>query len=389
MRRSLFVAFALPMIIGATATAGNSALPPRSSSVAYQQNVKHDGRVREEGLDAPFEVAWSTPLTRPSYPLIADGRAFLTTRRPKSSDYGTRLVALDVATGTTLWSQLLRGTYYWSNAAFDAGRVFVVNADGRLSAFDAATGVKAWAEQLPGQYSFSSAPTASNGVVYVGGAGSGGTLYAVAEADGTILWSQSVQNGDESSPTLSSSRVYVSYACRRVHAFDRSTGAIAWNASTSCSGGGGKTSPYHQGLLYARDPISGNAALDGADGSVVKKFTAVSIPAFTAKLMIRVEAGVVTATYLVSGKTAWTAPVDGLAVSAPIIVNDSVIVASSDGTLWALKTQTGAVRSSLELGITVAGPDEQNVSQPLTGLGAGNGVVLVPGIDTLVALRPA
>jgi len=333
-------------------------------------------------------VAWSVPLITPSYPLIADGRAFVTARR-QSGNYGTRLVALDLATGTTVWSHLLRGTYYWSNAAFDAGCVFVVNADGRLSAFDAATGVKAWGEHLPGQYSFSSAPTASDGVVYVGGSGSGGTLYAVAEPDGSILWTQPVDNGDESSPTLSGSRVFVSYACRRVHAFDRSTGAVAWNAYTNCSGGGGKTSPYHQGLLYARDPISGNAALDGADGSIVKRFTADTIPAFTAKLMIRTDAGSVTATYLVSGKTAWIAPLDGLAISAPIVVNNSVIVASSDGTVWALKTQTGTVRSSLELGITIAGPDEQNVSQPLTGLGAGNGVVLVPGVDALVALRPA
>jgi outer membrane protein assembly factor BamB len=388
MRRILFVTLALSVMAFASATPGNSTVPAVATSVAYQQNVKHDGRIREDGLNPPFQVAWSEPLIAPSYPLIADGRAFVTARRP-SGNYGTRLLAIDLTTGSTVWSHLLRGTYYWANAAFDAGRVFVVNADGRLSAFDAATGVKAWGERLPGQYSFSAAPTASDGVVYVGGSGLGGTLYAVAEADGAILWTQPVDNGDESSPTLSGSRVYVSYACRRVHAFDRSTGAVAWNAYTGCSGGGGKTSPYHQGLLYARDPISGNAALDGADGSVVKKFSAVSIPAFTTKLMIRTDAGSVTATYLVSGKTAWTAPLDGLAVSAPIVVNNSVIVASSDGTVWALKTQTGVVRSSLELGVTIAGPDEQNVSQPLTGLGAGNGVVIVPGVDALVALRPA
>jgi outer membrane protein assembly factor BamB len=388
MRRTVFVSLALFVMVVASATPGNSTVPAVATSVAYQQNVKHDGRVREDGLNPPFQVTWSVPLIAPSYPLIADGRAFVTARRPSGS-YGTRLVAIDLATGSTAWSHLLRGTYHWANAAFDAGRVFVVNADGRLSAFEAATGAKAWGERLSGQYSFSAAPTASDGVVYVGGSGSGGTLYAVAESDGTILWTQPVENGDESSPTLSGSRVYVSYACRRVHAFDRSTGAVAWNASTSCSGGGGKTSPYHQGMLYARDPISGNAALDGADGSVVKKFTAVTIPAFTAKLMIRTDGGAVTATYLVSSKIAWSAPLDGLAVSAPIVINNSVIVASSDGTVWALKTQTGAVRSSLELGITIAGPDEQNVSQPLTGLGAGNGVVLVPGVDALVALRPA
>jgi outer membrane protein assembly factor BamB len=67
-----------------------------------------------------------------------------------------------------------------------------------------------WARQLPGQYAFSSPPTAKDGVVYVSGAGSGGTLYAVDEASGTVLATQPVANGDDSSPALSADAVFVS-----------------------------------------------------------------------------------------------------------------------------------------------------------------------------------
>ena len=44
-----------------------------------------------------------------------------------------------------------------------------------------------------------------SGIVYVGGAGSGGTLYAVSESAGNVLWTASVQNGDNSSPVKASS----------------------------------------------------------------------------------------------------------------------------------------------------------------------------------------
>jgi outer membrane protein assembly factor BamB len=328
-------------------------------------------------------------MQTPSYPLIADGRVIVTTRR-NGGGSGTRIRAIDIATGMTAWAHSLRGSYFWSNAAYDGGRVFVVNFDGRLSAFDAATGVKVWGEHLPGQYAFSAPPTASDGTIYVGGAGSGGTLYAVAESDGSILWTKAVANGDISSPTLSGKRVFVTYACLRTFAFARSTGKALWDYDTGCSGGGGRTSPYHQGLLYARDtPFSSNVILDGQDGTKVADFAADPIPTFTTKLMIAVTGGGLTATYLASGKVAWSTTLDGNVVSAPIVVNDSVIVASSDGTVWALRKASGTVRSSLELGIGIAGPDEQNVSHPLTGLGAGNGVVIVPGTDHLVALRPA
>jgi hypothetical protein len=62
-----------------------------------------------------------------------------------------------------------------------------------------------------------------------------------------VLWTQSVANGDNSSPALNSTSVFVSYACGLTYSFDRTTGALQWFSNSSCEGGGGKTPVVHGG----------------------------------------------------------------------------------------------------------------------------------------------
>ena len=176
-------------------TAGQAAQP----AVAYQLNPAHDGSVGLYGFTFPLARQWTVDLGQTvSYPLIASGRVFVTVA--DNSSPSRRLVALDQPTGAILWQQPLGGSYWRVNAAYDNAGVFTVDGSGLMQAWDAASGALRWRTQLPGQYFFSSAPTAVNGIVYVGGAGSGGTLYAVRETDGGIIWTASVENGDECSP---------------------------------------------------------------------------------------------------------------------------------------------------------------------------------------------
>src|SRR5260221_181805 len=186
--------------------------PTPGRAVAYQINSFHDGAASGSIFAPPLTLKWSTNFTGAvSYPLVVDGRIYVTLA--SSSGYGTTLHAFQIQGGQSLWSQPISGTYFWSNAAYDDGKVFVLNFDGLLRAFDAVTGTPLWQLQLPGQYAFSSPPTATDGVVYAGGAGSGGTVYAVDQATQTVLWTQSVANGDDSSPVVTSRSVFVSYAC--------------------------------------------------------------------------------------------------------------------------------------------------------------------------------
>jgi outer membrane protein assembly factor BamB len=192
-----------------------AAVPP-DKSVTWQNNPTHDGFDPVSRLVTPLSLKWRRDLSGSgvmsiSYPLIAQGLVFITTTT--ENNYGTILMALDEHTGTTVWSKVISGTYYFANATYDSGKVFVVNFDGLMKAFDAATGNLLWSVNLPDQYAFTSPPTTANGIVYTGGAGGGGTVYAVDETNGAVLWTMPVENGDHSSPAVTLESVFVSYAC--------------------------------------------------------------------------------------------------------------------------------------------------------------------------------
>jgi outer membrane protein assembly factor BamB len=381
---ALAAAVAVPTLT-ASGAAGATTSPPAgpTTDTAYQIGVSHDGFSGDTAIAPPLASRWTHSFTGlVSYPLIADGMVFVTVA-DVSSGYGTDLYALKKSDGSVVWSQFISGTYYWSNATYDNGQIFVVNYDGLLRAFDAATGTLNWSVQLPGQYAFSSPPTASKGVVYVGGAGSGGTLYAVSETNGSVLWTQAVENGDNSSPALSSTSVFVSYACGVTYSFARSTGALQWVTSPSCEGGGGRTPVYYQGLLYMRDPILGNLILNASTGKETGTFSAGPAPAFAGKTGLFLSAGTLSA--VDGSKTVWTFTGDGGLDTAPIVVGTTVYVGSSSGMIYGLSLATGELVWSANTGSSIDGPDEQNVSSPLTGLGAGQGLLVVPAGDQLVA----
>lgn len=360
--------------------------PPATPAVAYQLNAAHTG-VTADAVAAQPTRRWSVDLGgKVSYPLIAGGRVYVTVA--DTSGYGSRLFALDATTGATAWGPVeLGGPYYWSGIAYDGGRVFSVNGAGTMQAFDAATGAPRWTVQLPGQYSFSSAPTATGGVVYTGGAGSGGTVYAVDAATGALRWTHSVMNGDESSPAVSSSGVYVSYACGVTYDLAPATGAATWTRTTGCEGGGGKTPVLANGRLYVRD-FSYPATLDAAIGGLLSSFVASGpAPAVDATTVYDLKGGTLTASGVSSGATRWSFAGDGTLTSAPLVAGSTVYVASGSGTVYGLSASTGATTWSAAVGAGVLAPDEQNVSQPLTGLATSGGLLVVPAGTRLAAFR--
>jgi outer membrane protein assembly factor BamB len=391
IRHRLTLLLAILLTLLATLVVRAAAAPPNPTAgcatlaVAYQISVSHDGCSGDSTVVPPLTQRWSRDFTGPvSYPLIADGKVFVTVVTNPGGSYGTTLYALDQATGATLWSQAITGAFWWSNAAYDAGRVFVVNYNGLLRAFDAASGAPAWAVQLPGQGSFTSPPTADGGMVYTGGAGNGGTLYAARESDGAVLWTRPVSNGDRSSPALNATDVFVSYACGLVYAFDRTTGQPRWFNDGPCSGGGGKTAVYHASRVYSRDNIfPANEILDASTGQLLGTFQARPAPAFAGKIGLFLDGSTLQAT---SGRrTLWTFSGDGGLDSAPIVVGSTVLVGSSSGMLYGLDLRRGRVVWSTNVGSGISGPDEQNVFQPLTGLGAGQGLLVVPAGNRLAA----
>ncbi len=356
---------------------------------AYQINPAHNGAIALANFEPGLKTKWSVDLGNTvSYPVVGEHKVFVTTT--KGAAYGTKLYALDAATGQIAWGPVdIPGTYSFSNAAYDNGKVFVINYNGVMQAFDASNGALLWSKQMPGQYSFTSPPSALNGIVYTGGAGSGGTVYAVRETDGTVLWTASVANGDDSSPAVTDEGVYVSYACQQDYKFNPGSGALIWHHTTGCSGGGGRTSVYYNGRLYTRDDASSNSLiLDATTGTELGSFAAQPTPAFSNGTGFFVNNGGLEARNAATQAVIWSASVAGNPfVTAPIVINGNVYVGTAAGDVYAFDAATGSQSWHGNAGAGIKYPDEHNATL-LTGLGAGEGLLFVPASNKLVAFAP-
>jgi outer membrane protein assembly factor BamB len=315
-----------------------------------------------------------------SYPVIAGGRVFVTVENSQS--YGTELYALDASTGAADWSVGLGGTYGFSALAYDGQRVFALNYNGVLTAFAASTGHELWAAQMPGQYAFTAPPTGYDGVVYVSGAGSGGTLYAVSEAGGVVRWTAPVQNGDKSSPAVRNSGVYVSYACQQDYGFNL-RGQLAWHYSTSCEGGGGSTAVLHGSSVYARGANDAPVILSKASGMLTGSFTSATAPAVDSTNMYTLQDGNLVAVDPSGSPNRWTFS-NGNLVTAPVVNGGVVFVGSSNGTVYGVSTSSGHPMWTGTAGSTILGPDEQN-ADVLVGMAVGGGLLVVPAGNELTA----
>ena len=357
-------------------------------SVTWQNNPVHDGLNAASPLVPPLELKWSRDLsasgvTSISYPLIAGGLVYVTT----ATNNTNLLMALDEHTGATIWSADITGMFGagFADAAYESGKVFAVNFDGLMKAFDASTGTLLWSVNLPGQFFFTSPPTAANGIVFTGGSESGGTVYAVDETNGAVLWTMPVENGDSSSPAVTGGNVYVSYACPQSYAFNAVTGQQQWHYEGCCEGGGGATPVVHDGQVYVRDDfcdLTTGLVLDANTGNPIGGFNSDTPPAFIGNLVLYFRNGTLVGVDVPSGQQLWSFAGDGDLTSAPLIVNQTIYIGSSSGTLYGLNT-SGQQRWSTPVGAPIPFPDEGT-----TGLGSGDGLLIIPTDSVLFAYGP-
>ncbi len=388
-------------------------LPMHYQAVAYQIDPAHSGQVAYgQPLNFPLTPTWSVNLGNVvSYPLIVDGKVFVTTAGPANVTYGIpQLYALNEATGNIVWgpvatSGINSSNDYFAGHAYDNGKVFVINYDGLLQSFDATTGTVVWSTQLAPQAllrQFTAPPTAVNGIVYVGGYSDPGygTLYAVGETNGAVLWTAGVMYGDNSSPAVTNEGVFVTYPYQ-IYKFDPITGAPLWHfAPTLNGGGGGKTPVYADGKLYVRnflgfdvprgqiyDTTSGMQIGSFDPGQLVNGLYSDSsgpIPAISSNTGFFQYIGTLQAIDLTSNNMLWSFVGDGNLVSSPIVIDQTVIVGSSSGTVYALNAANGAQLWSGNAGAAIAAP---GLSIPPAGLGAGEGYLVVPAGNVLTAWK--
>lgn len=360
------------------------ASPALDVSVAWQNNTVHDGCDANSPLVPPLTLKWSRDfgpngVISISYPLIAEGLVFVTT----ATSQGETLIALNEQTGATVWSTDVGSNYGFANAAYDSGKVFVVSLDGFTNAYDAASGSLLWSSPIN---SCSSPPTAGSEMVFTSGCGVGGTLFAFDENDGAVLWMMPVENGDHSSPAVVGGNVFVSYSCPNAYAFSATTGQQLWHYDVGCEGGGGKTPVVHAGRVYVRDSFftaQNGVVLDAGTGSKTGEFNSDRSPAFIGNLALYLQNGTLVGVAVPSGQVLWSFQGDGGLTSAPVIVNHTIYIGSSSGALYGINT-TGQQIWSTQVGAPIPYPDEQN-GVLLTGLGAGDALLVVPTASTILA----
>lgn len=354
----------------------------------FQIDATHTGSSTTPGVIPPLAQRWAVNFGQNiSYPLIADGKVFVTVRNENG---GTTLYALESQFGGQLWSFFLGGSSRWSGTCYENGRLFAINGSGLLRAFDGDTGTVVWSAQLPGQSSFSAPPTVVDGVIYTSGAGSGGTVYAVSASTGAVLWTKSVANGDKSSPAVTSDGVYVSYSCPNVYKLDPATGTQIWHYAPGCSGGGGKTPVLYNGRLYVRD--FSDLIFDSQTGAVIGNFNSKHTPAFSGDRGFFLDGpkgfgsfGTLRARDVNTNAVLWSFAGDGTLQSAVLVVNNYVYVGSAQGRLYAVDAATGQQVWTTNTGSSIPYVDEQNSSQPITSFAAGEGLLVVPTSTTLIA----
>src|SRR5262249_18267531 len=148
-----------------------------------------------------------------------------------------------------------------------------------------------------------------------------------------------VANGDESSPSLSDTGVFVGYACNVVYGFTQTSLAPLWGYAGGCSGGGGRTTVYANGKAFTRGFFA-NLVLDATNGTLLSTYPGWRAPAVDAPQLNTLDPPPLAAQNIATSQTRWTFNGDGGLTTAPIVIvtpfGEFVIAGSSSGALYAL-----------------------------------------------------
>lgn len=245
----------------------------RPTVTTYHGDTQRTGVMPGPGpAGTPPTIAWETTARGPFgawSPAVVDGKVYVGDRRGF-------ITAYDEATGDQLW-QADAGSPINSGVTVADGLVIVGTDAGVLVARDAESGAPAWtysassaihgsaavvdryvyfgtldgqlyALNLDGAHlrwpaihtsgPISRAIAAADGVLYAGSGGASsndsGTLEAVDEASGQVLWSANLEPGNTSTPTVAGGNVFVCGGLDAAggghhdFAFDAQTGEPAW-----------------------------------------------------------------------------------------------------------------------------------------------------------------
>jgi outer membrane protein assembly factor BamB len=287
----------------------------------------------------------------------------------------------------------------------DAGKVFTAveyidyatSSGGiALSAFDEQSGAVLWNEMLPGNTWDPTPPVTSDGTLYLDGEGQGGTVYAVRESDGTLLW----QTGEllaGNSVVLAGGTLVISGGCGLAFGLDPATGRVTWTHYEGCDGGGLLMSSFDGTSVWGEQDYGGEGSATGrvfdpSTGAVGKRFTGYApafgygealqttlTPSATATSIQAIDPGSLTMRWSFAEPSSEKNAVG----STPLLADGYVFAVGREGQVWALSPCTGTVAWQSQ--VTALTLDSG--WEPLPSLAAGEGYLVVPTGDGIAAFK--
>ena len=130
------------------------------------------------------------------------------------SHYGGDVIAIDVASGETIW-KVTTGVEYQATPAVSDELVLIGGRDKKLVAYDRVDGSVQW--EFVGRRDFDSSPLICGDVTYIGGMD--GRVYAIDTASGDEVWSYEIGARLSSSPVLSQGVLVIAGEDGKVYGF--------------------------------------------------------------------------------------------------------------------------------------------------------------------------
>jgi outer membrane protein assembly factor BamB len=300
-------------------------------NVLNASNVKNLSVLWEVELNAAGEANASPgPLTTFENIIVAgDNGAFST------------LSGLDETSGDYVWQNI----YGTGAAAIGEGIAFSSSFGEELFAINATNGSTVWIANLGTTFANSPPSTAADGKVVV--SDGIGTLWAVDQATGKLLWNYNIQAAATYPAAAANGRAFVCAA--GCYAFSQS-GDLLWYRRGSAN------SVVASGAMVFASTPSGTFALDAATGRRIWGYDlgGSSVAAAFADGILYTSGHSITALNAETGSVIWTASVT---THFPVAVANGVLYAHADsGTLYAIDAQTGATLRRISTDIPTTGP---------------------------------
>ena len=341
----------------------------------FAANDKSYGDIFFNGGNSGVDPAWDAIAGSAigTSAAVASGVAY-------EGDSAGQVMAVDVHTGTTLWTwqdpsgepidgaptidpklgQVMVGTADGSVVALttagalrwtasltgsadapvvSGGLVYVSSSDGAagaVTAFAESTGALSWSSSLPGPATSAVAVDPTGGVVAVGG--TDGTMTALSSSDGSLLWTFAAGGALESSPVIVDGSIFVGSADDSLYALSETTGSTRWTYDTGAPITASPVVNEFPNEVFvgsSNGALTGLSAGAGAVQSVNNYGSAVvGIAAVTDAVFVTCANGQVQA-IRPYGLQAWEFDTGGAITAPPVIVDGAVYVGNANGNLYA------------------------------------------------------